>query len=331
MIKVVSIKKKHLTYLLYGVLFFTNACKENRISGNYGLKQARNVIPTKLIDKQEVYNNIDLIQKHGDSLFFFDFFLSQFHIYGASDLQYISSFGKYGPAPFEYNNVIKYKIKDSTVISYDNEAKLIKEQIIGSNTILESKKVPIDFNSFSSNKNQYLISTQDNDNLSQKFMVMTKDFSSSKEIKIPNKYKFNFSTLSYNGYFLENDNIIIYFVFETDHFLIFDKEFNYQGELDLIYNTQTPIYTRNNDGSFSKDEYSKEVNNFAALDDNYLYVLSSVDTERDYFIDAYNLHTLTYEKSFAIPKFTDSNLREFLFTENYLYLINHQYLAKLKI
>lgn len=316
--------------ILIGVFFLCISCKENRIKPESGLKKPRIILKTTLEKSNKVDYQIDLMKVYKDQLFFFEFMMSEFHVYDKNNLDYLYGFGSYGDAPFEYKNVVKYEVEDSIIKTYDNQSSTIKKQVINTNDVLSLKKIPLDFISFSENKDSYLVSSRKNDDMRLAFNKIDKNFEESTTISIPEKYDFPFSALSYNGYFVENNNHKIYFAFETDHFLIFDNNLEFKGELPLIYNTQTPLFTKTTEG-FEKDKNSKEVNIHAKIIEDKLYVLSAINTSNAYFIDVYDLEKLKYSFSYELTIKSYAQPREFVIEDDVIYVSSHEAIKNFKI
>ncbi|MGM0635111.1 MAG: hypothetical protein ACQESK_03525 [Bacteroidota bacterium] len=326
--KVVKVVATTMLFFLVMTFLFIS-CIENRVNPEAGLKTERRVVETDLVNKIEIDFQLDEMLVYDDKLFFFEFLTSEFHIYNKNDLSYRSSFGSYGDAPFEYRNVVRYEIKDSIITTYDNHSSLIKEQVIGKNNVISLKKVPLDFISFAENKKKYLVSSRVEEDMRLSFLKMSKDFNTSNPVTIPEKYNFPFSALSYNGYFIENEKNKIHFVFETDHFLVFDESLEFKEELPLIYKTQTPLFTKTNEG-VKKDDNSKEVNIHGKVYGNKLLILSAINSKEAYYIDVYDLEKMEYVHSYGIP-LKDSKPREFVVEEDMIYVSNHEMIAKFEI
>ncbi|MDN6343149.1 MAG: hypothetical protein L0J49_05745 [Lactococcus lactis] len=288
----------------------------------------------KLNDKQKLFDkkfdvNLDLMTKYKNKLYFVDWSQGQFNRFNLDDKKFEPTFGNYGLSPKEYLNVINYKVSDSSITSFDSDKSVYKNHAF-SDTLFNYLKVPITFNAavFKDDKILTMSRGAAENDFKLQFYIYDILKSTTKNLELDiDRFDKSFSGLSYNGYFAEglNSKFIVYIPFESDFYMVFDKNFNFIDTGETLYKTPEPNFTMTTKNELVKDDYSYEVNVNASINNNIMYILTNVDqSDNNYHVDFYDLASLKYLGSYSVESTKSDTPREILIRDENMFILYHE-------
>ncbi|MDO5608054.1 MAG: hypothetical protein Q4G08_06320 [Capnocytophaga sp.] len=158
------------------------------------------------------------------------------------------------------------------------------------------------------NDNSYLVSGWRDDDLLAFYKKKDLNRQTETYIKVGDEYMdTDYSGIVLDGDFHANDSLIVAVPYSTNRIYKFNKNSEYLGKTDLIYNNPGFKFRSDTKGHLYTDPNNLLPNKDAFLSkDNKIYILTKetkqniLSDDCQYFIDVYDLNTDMYEKSFVI-------------------------------